>query len=509
MKPIGALARTPSPAGLAAVVAVAAGGAALAASLRFGAPGLFAPLAALGALGLLQRPRAALAVLIAVVVFCEGDGSGFVPSVLYVYEPIAAGVSAVDLVLGVVVCAAALELLRRREPVRLPALLTLPLALVALASVAGAVTGYAGGVSPVDLAFAGRSLAYLVLLPVLTVNIVRTREHVLAGVWFMAALAVAKAVLGLLALGSGQGQTVEGSAITYYEPVANLLMLLVLAGLLAVAVLRVRHRVPLWLLVASPLLLASLALSFRRSFWIGLVLALVLVVALGLSPLGRRMLVPAAALAAVGIWALGSVGFQTQGPIVERVESLRPSQISANAEDRYRLDERANVLAELAARPISGLGLGIGWSSAARGLPVEHENGRQYVHTVALWHWLKLGLLGLAGYLALLAASLVKACRIWRRHPDALLRACGLGAFCGLVAFAVVETTGSFTGVESRVSIALGALSPGEWSLDDAFDFTFPFEPGTAFLISALVGIVGTAGFLAAFWRPPAKKAAS
>jgi len=55
------------------------------------------------------------------------------------------------------------------------------------------------------------------------------------------------------------------------------------------------------------------------------------------------------------------------------------------------------------------------------------------------------------------------------------------------------------------LSIALGALGPGEWSLDDAFGFAFPFEPGTALLITAIVGIGGTVAFLAAFWRPPKK----
>lgn len=54
------------------------------------------------------------------------------------------------------------------------------------------------------------------------------------------------------------------------------------------------------------------------------------------------------------------------------------------------------------------------------------------------------------------------------------------------------------------VSVALGALGPGEWSLDHAFGLSFPFQPGTALLVSALVAIGGTAAFLAAFWRPPA-----
>jgi putative oxidoreductase len=59
-----------------------------------------------------------------------------------------------------------------------------------------------------------------------------------------------------------------------------------------------------------------------------------------------------------------------------------------------------------------------------------------------------------------------------------------------------------YVGTLGVLSIALGALGPGEWSLDDAFGFSFPFEPGTALLISAALGVLGTAAFLAAFWRP-------
>jgi putative oxidoreductase len=55
------------------------------------------------------------------------------------------------------------------------------------------------------------------------------------------------------------------------------------------------------------------------------------------------------------------------------------------------------------------------------------------------------------------------------------------------------------------VSITLGTLGPGKWSLDNAFDLTFPFEPKKALIVTAAVGIGGAALFLLAFWRPPKK----
>jgi putative oxidoreductase len=59
------------------------------------------------------------------------------------------------------------------------------------------------------------------------------------------------------------------------------------------------------------------------------------------------------------------------------------------------------------------------------------------------------------------------------------------------------------------LSIALGTLGPGKWSLDHAFDFEFPFDPKKALIITAIVGLGGTAAFLAAFWRPPKKDEAA
>jgi hypothetical protein len=442
----------------AALVGVAVAVTALAAALVVGPVGMLAPVVAVGAACLLARPTVALGLLFAVVVLCEGDELGFAPGLAVVYEPVAAGVAPVDGLLALVVAAVALDVVRRREPLRLPGPLAFPLALFGLAAVAGVVAGVGRGASPVDALYEGRSLVYLVVVPIVAVNVIRTHAQLMAGVGMLAVLAVVKAALGLLALGAGQGRLVDGSPITYYEPLSNLLILMTLLAVLAAVLTGLGRRMPVWLVLASPALLACFVLSFRRSFWIGLVLGILLVVAIvSMSAAGRRVVLPVAPLVIAAVLALGTVGVEAQGPVAERFESLRPSSIAANVEDRYRIDERVNVLAELRTHPVTGLGLAVPWSSAERPLPVEHLEGRRYVHMVALWHWLKLGLLGLVAYLAVAATSFGMAWRIWRRHPDPLLRAVGLATACGLGALAAVETTGSFTGVENRVSIALGA----------------------------------------------------
>src|SRR5438045_4415430 len=57
-----------------------------------------------------------------------------------------------------------------------------------------------------------------------------------------------------------------------------------------------------------------------------------------------------------------------------------------------------------------------------------------------------------------------------------------------------------YVGTLAVLSIALGALGPGRWSLDHALDLSFPFDPGKALLVSAVVALGGTASYLAIFW---------
>ena len=55
--------------------------------------------------------------------------------------------------------------------------------------------------------------------------------------------------------------------------------------------------------------------------------------------------------------------------------------------------------------------------------------------------------------------------------------------------------------------LAIGALGPGEWSLDHALDIDFNGWWG--FGITAIAGIGGAVALLATFWRPPRKEPAA
>jgi hypothetical protein len=448
--------RAPIDLPLAGAVSAATALMALLVSHRVGGLGILAPLVVVVVAIAVLRPLFTVTAVVALTVLCEGPSFGILTFSSHLYTQVYKDVSVLDLLVVLTVLAVAVDLIRSGRSLHVPGPLKLPLALLVLAMVAGAITGHAAGASTRFALASEDVLAYLVVLPVVVANLEIDGERLRWLLGGAVGLAIVKAVLGLMEVASGHGQTIEGSTtLTYYEPTANWIVMMALLAIFAAVLARARP--PLWMLLGSPLLLASLLLSYRRSFWIAGALGVLLILLLGTSPMGRRLLLPVGLLVALAIWLLGSTSFQSQSPIIKRVTSLQTSKVEANVEDRYRLDERANVLSEIDRHPIAGLGMTIPWEATARPLPVEHEGGRLYVHFAALWFWLKLGILGLFAYLAIIASSLVLAFRAWRATHEPMVRAFGLASLCGVVALVVLDTTASFTGVDARFTVLFGA----------------------------------------------------
>lgn len=59
------------------------------------------------------------------------------------------------------------------------------------------------------------------------------------------------------------------------------------------------------------------------------------------------------------------------------------------------------------------------------------------------------------------------------------------------------------------VSISLGTLGGGEWSLDKSLDLFYYNNFGRSLAIALILGVGGALAFLAVFWRPPKRDAAS
>jgi O-antigen ligase len=441
---------------LAAALSCATALLAFLAARKDGTAGLLAPLALAVVLILLYRPIVLVGLVVILAAVCEGPTFGLLHFTSNLYVEVYKGLTPLDLLVALAVASVGIDAIRRHRPVRIPRALLPGVTILFLAMLAGAVTGHAAGISVRSVVLLENVLCYLLLLPVAIANLDIDRRQIVALLGGAVALAMVKAVLGLVEVAGHYGQSIEGSStLTYYEPAANWLIMIALLAIFAAFVTRARP--PLWMLLGSPLLIASIVLSYRRSFWIAAVLGILLVLLLGISPLGRRMLLPAGLVITLAILLLGSTNFQAQLPLVKRAESLTPSKLTTNAEDRYRLDERANVLGELRRHPITGLGLGVAWQATEQPLSVEHEEGRQYVHFAALWYWLKLGILGLVAYIAFLAGSALLAWRVWRGSHESMLRAFGLASLCGIAGLVAIETTASFTGIDPRFTVLFSA----------------------------------------------------
>lgn len=431
---------------------------------KFGVPvGIAVIAAAIGGAFLLLAPRAALVGFVGIVALGEAGPAAGLVNVSPLYERAGAVFTVAQLLLAGVLFAVALLAARPGVGFRLPGPFTMPLALLALATVLASVTGYYGGGSATDVLTPAFLLAPLVLLPILIVTAARRsgdgRRLVRVGV----ALAAARTILGLAAFAFvGQIDPGLGDRSTSYEPASNWLVVVLILGLSA-ALLR-RIRLPGRLLVFLPLALAALTLSYRRSFWIAAVLGLVLVLVIASGQVGRRLIVPVVVVIGVGIFLALSSGVvgQLQGPVAARLESLNPSKVAANDQDRYRIGERKNVLAEIRDHPLTGLGLGVDWRGRYP-VTISFTDQRNYVHMGLLWFWLKLGLLGAIAYLWIFGTAITTGLRVFRRHPDPVVGLGGLAVATGTLGLLVAELTASWVGPDARLTVvfaaALGALA--------------------------------------------------
>ena len=438
------------------VPAVAAGAAVLtgAALVLFGPVGALAPLALIAVALATTRPRALLAAYVAAVVLLEDDELGFLPQRGAFYDGVP---SPSDAVFALVAIATLAWLVQQRRPIRLPQPFTAPLLVLALALAAGAILGVTSGGDSMSIANSLRAFVPLLILPLLVVNLIDTRQHLLQAAGLAAALAGVKGIEGLLTWTTGAGRPLDGTTITYYEPAANFLLLVVVLGVVAAFLIKVT--LPLWVRLALPVATLALVLSYRRNFWIAAVLGLTLLVLFSRLQEERRMLLPlVVAIAVAGTASFAWLGPpELQGPVAERATSLSRERITTNPYERYRLDEQQNVIAEIRQSPLVGIGLGVPWQ-VTHPLPVELEGGRLYSHTVALWYWLKLGFAGLVAYVWLVLATLLTAVGVARKSRDGVVRAAGLALAAATIGMAVAETTGSFTGVSDRYSILVALV---------------------------------------------------
>jgi hypothetical protein len=421
-----------------------------------GPVGALGPAIAVAGLVLLRFPAAALGLLLAGVVLIDNTDIGLIPAEPRFYETIAGGLTILDVLLIVGLIGVVIRNRRELSLMSWPRPFGVPLAILGLAILFGMITAHWAHpeVDTKELLHRASYGVYIIVVPILTVNVLRSTKALRTFAVIAAALAAWKGISGTYAALSGVGAIVEGQTVSYLEPLSNLLMLVFILGV-AIALVR-KQKLPFWILATVPFDVLALALSYRRSFWIGAVLALLVVIVLASRHRGRAVLAiggVAIALALVATFSFGGAGSGTS-PLLERASSLTPSGVDTNRGDRYRNDERKNVIANLEEHPWTGIGLGVPWRIH---YPTAEALDRRYTHLAVLAYWLDFGPLGVIAYVGLFGSFLWVSFGVWKRHRDQVVRIAALAIFGAILAMIVVELTATFTGVDPRISIVLGA----------------------------------------------------
>jgi O-antigen ligase len=419
--------------------------------------GLAAPAAEAALLLLVSSARIALLGAFLVGMVAEDDPSWGV-NLSAVYNHGTAQPSPFEALEAIAAVAVLLHLVATRLPPRMPRPFGPVLTVTALALVAGVVQGATAGATQSGLLSTVEGTAPLILIPVLVVNVVRSRDELRVALAIGVALAGFKAFAGLFVYFSHLAP-VEGGfgRLTYFQAPANLLMMLMLMGMLVAAAARVP--VPRWTKLLAPVAFIAIVLSFRRTIWLGTAIGTAVIAFPALGYVGRRIAVPSLALViAAGYLVLSTgLGGGLQGPLVTRAESISLSKISANDQDRYRIDERRNVLAAIEREPLTGLGIGIPWPERYP-VGLSFVDQQDFTHIGALFWWMKMGILGLVAYLLTIGAMVAAGARVWLRHPDADVRAFGLAAAGFAVGLAVVELANTVLADSERGSMLYGVV---------------------------------------------------
>ena len=426
---------------------------------KAGPQGALALLVPLICIVLLRFPEACLGLLLAGIALAEIEPIGAIPSGGSFYNQVVGSLTAPDVLLLFGLAGVLLRFVASDVRPRLPEPLVIPLALLTAAVVAGIVTAYSSnaGVAAGDLFHRTMHVAYVILVPLLTVNVLRDTRALKIFAVGVAALATIKGVTGCYATLAGAGGAVEDTTATFLDPLPNMLMLTFILGVVAAKVRKIE--VPAWMLIGAPIALIALTLSYRRSFWIAAVFTIVVVAIIASRRRGRAVLAIGAAslvLALVGTATIGaSSDDSTASPLAERAKTITPGGLGTNRGDRYRIDERANVIENIEQHPVTGIGLGVDWEVHR---PLAEAHDRRYAHVAVLWYWLAFGILGVIAYVALAATGMGAARQIWRRHPDPVVQACSIGVFGAILGLVVAELTATFIGYDARLSVFLGAL---------------------------------------------------
>jgi len=280
--------------------------------------------------------------------------------------------------------------------------------------------------------FEPRRLLHFFLAYFLTVNLIRTRGMVRAFLVLFLVAVVLKAFEGVFLYAEGGGLQIKWRIRAIFTGWEDSLCFVTFLLLLAVFLL---DQAPFpgkrLFLLLSPAVFFSLLFSYKRAYYVGMVVGgMVLFFLLGRRA-RRRFLVFALVAALIGAGLVTVAGQWTA--LALRIDSiLHPTKESSAS---YRLVEWKNALISIRRHPWFGIGLG-------GVMPMEIWLSRTNllgVHNTFLWVAVKMGGFGLFAYLWLHLAFWFHLRRLSRRVGDPFLRSLSRGLLCVFAAFCTAE----------------------------------------------------------------------
>jgi len=311
-------------------------------------------------------------------------------------------------------------------------------------------------------------LSYLLVFPIVGgIASVRDAERTV-GLILAACAAGSLATLYLYFAGQGSAATFAGGAERITDTTFLYPLMAVVWALVLVPTGRAGRARMATLAVAS-LGAAALLFTFQRGAWAALIVVAPLVVAL--LPRGRRgagmaRFLPIAGIGlalVLGVNAMAATG--AGNPLtsaVERLESL--GRYSEDRSNQYRVAEWTTAVAEIRRSPWTGIGLGgsIQFENPLLDRSPEGVNFSQYyIHNSYIWLALKLGVVAALLFIALIAATTVRAYRAYRRSADPRLARLLLGGFASMVALVLVSFSGPHFNIDSAtpyVAFTIGLI---------------------------------------------------
>ncbi len=198
----------------------------------------------------------------------------------------------------------------------------------------------------------------------------------------------------------------------------------------------------------------GVVLTYLRSYWVGIIIAVLLLAWLNRGEARRRLMgwgLAVLIILSIAVLAFNSLGQNTQATslangFLARFATLVNGNTLSDPSLQYRGVENDYALAQIAAHPLIGLGLGASYRPYDPRIdsPGENYDPTTFIHNGHLWVML---FMGIPTYLAVLWLSFVflyRGFKYWRKVPDPETRAIVLSftvSYVGILIATMVNQT--------------------------------------------------------------------